>query len=172
MMATNIDKARTFAIEAHGSQRYGNHPYAYHLDAVASILAPLGEEAQIVGYLHDVLEDTSTSIEELREVFGERIANCVSLVSDEPGSNRKERKLKTNKKLAQVTNEDRLALLVKAADRLANLRMSALGDAGSKLEMYRKEHPAFRQAAHRLGLCDELWYEMDEILSKIPCAEG
>lgn len=163
-MSGAVEKAREFAVRAHGNQRYGEYPYSYHLDAVAYILTPFGEEAQIAGYLHDVIEDTTTSVSELRQRFGDRIAACVLLVSDEPGSNRKERKVKTNEKLAQVESEGELALLVKAADRLANLRMSVRDNSGSKLEMYRREHSAFRQAAYRPGLCDELWHEMDRIL--------
>jgi hypothetical protein len=51
-----------------------------------------------------------------------------------------------------------------AADRLANLRMSVADPAGGKLAMYRQEHPAFRAAAYRPGLGDELWAEIDRIV--------
>ena len=64
-----------------------------------------------------------------------------------------------------VRRASRLALIVKAAGRLANLRMSARGGSDSKLEMYRREHPAFRDAAFRPPLCDDLWREMDQVLS-------
>jgi hypothetical protein len=57
---------------------------------------------------------------------------------------------------------------VKACDRLANLRQSARGARGSKLDMYRAEHPAFRDAAYRPRLCDELWAEMDRVLAQVP----
>jgi hypothetical protein len=59
--------------------------------------------------------------------------------------------------------------MVKAADRLANLRHCAQGVeqgepvATRKLAMYRKEHPAFRTAVYRVGLCEELWQEMEDI---------
>ena len=104
-MLEAVTHARSFAIAAHGDQMYGDHPYSVHLDTVAELLAPFGEEAQIVGYLHD-----------------------------------------------------------KAADRLANLRMSARDESGSNLETYRREHSAFRHAAYRRGLCDELWQEIDIII--------
>ncbi len=45
-MSPTIARARAFALEAHGEQKYGDHPYAYHLDAVAAIAAPYGEEGQ------------------------------------------------------------------------------------------------------------------------------
>ena len=45
--------ARAFAVQAHGGQRYGEHPYVVHLDAVAEHLIPYGELAISLGYLHD-----------------------------------------------------------------------------------------------------------------------
>src|SRR6185369_14989980 len=100
----------------------------------------------------------------VRQEFGDRVADCVALVTDEAGVNRKERKARTNEKLSRISGEHELALVVKAADRLANLRMSAGDRSGSKLDMYLREHSTFRQAAYRAGLCDELWQEMDRIL--------
>jgi (p)ppGpp synthase/HD superfamily hydrolase len=160
-----VASARAFALLAHGEQRYGDEPYAVHLDAVAELARPYGVEAETVAYLHDVVEDTPVPAERIREVFGDLVADCVALVTDMPGANRAERKVLTNEKLAKVDGKLRLALIVKAADRLANLRQSARGGRGSKLDMYRAEHPAFRNAAHRNGLCDPLWAEMDRILA-------
>lgn len=165
-MTDPVARARAFAIAAHGEQRYGDQPYSVHLDAVAAILTPFGEEAQVVGYLHDVVEDTVVSPNQLRAEFGERVARLVSLVTDEPGVNRRERKARSDAKLAAVSGEDSLALVVKAADRLANLRASAVGGADSKLGMYRREHPDFRRAAYRPGLCDDLWREIDAIVEQ------
>jgi (p)ppGpp synthase/HD superfamily hydrolase len=159
-----VRRARDFALDAHGGQRYGDQPYAVHLDAVAALLAPYGDVTQTVGYLHDVVEDTAVTLDAVRGAFGDHIAECVALVTDATGANRAERKARTNAKLAKVEGELRRALVVKAADRLANLRMSSGG--GAKLEMYRGEHAAFREAAFRAGLCDELWGEMERILGQ------
>ena len=61
----------------------------------------------------------------------------------------------------------KVALIVKAADRLANIRQSACSCPGeSKLEMYRREHGEFTQAAFRKGLCDPIWDEMATILHR------
>jgi guanosine-3',5'-bis(diphosphate) 3'-pyrophosphohydrolase len=163
-------RARAFALTAHGEQRYGHQPYAVHLDAVAALLAPFGETAQAIGYLHDVVEDTPVPLQAVREAFGDLIADCVALVTDLPGSNRAERKTHTNAKLAKVSGDTELALIVKAADRLANLRTSARAQGDSKLDMYRREHPTFRAAAFRPGLCDALWMEMEQILAARPRA--
>ena len=61
-----LDKARAFALTAHGSQMYGDRPYAFHLEAVVSLLSGYGTDAQIVGYLHDVIEDTRVTEDEVR----------------------------------------------------------------------------------------------------------
>lgn len=165
-MSGVVAEAREFAVRAHGDQRYGSEPYVYHLDAVAGLLVPFGEEAQAVGYLHDVVEDTTIGIDAVRERFGDRVAAYVALVTDEQGANRRERKARTNAKLAAAGPDASVALLVKAADRLANLRESARGGDDSKLRMYRREHPAFEQAAFRPDLCDEFWREMAQLLGR------
>jgi hypothetical protein len=87
---------------------------------------------------------------------------AVALVTDSPGVNRRERNALTHAKFAKCENA--LALTVKAADRLANLQMSVATANQGKLEMYRKEHAAFKAAAYRAGLCVELWREMDKIV--------
>lgn len=161
-MFSSIQDAREFALTAHGDQRYGEHPYSYHLDAVAKLLEPFGEVAQTSGYLHDVVEDSDSTDAEIRDVFGAEIADCVALVTDEAGENRRERKAKTNAKLAATTNS--LALIVKAADRLANLMESVRDPVGGKLDMYRQEHEAFKRAAFRPGVCDNLWARIDGIV--------
>lgn len=172
---SKVWNARSWAESAHGRQTYGPFlPYVYHLDRVASLLVPYGQEAVIVGYLHDVLEDTAVEFHTLVQAFDERIAQLVQYVTDEPGHNRRTRKAATNRKLVAVSKEFELALVVKAADRLANLRQCLLeqkqpqpgefpADVGSKLEMYRREHSEFRYAAYRPG-CEPIWQELDAII--------
>lgn len=166
--ASDVSRARAFALRAHGEQRYGNQPYSTHLDAVVELLEPYGPLAQTIGYLHDVVEDTSVPIDEIQTEFGDLVARCVLLVTDAPGAARSDRKAATNAKLAKVEGEERVALIVKAADRLANLRASALSGNDAKLAMYRSEHAAFREAAYRPRLCDSLWDAMGLILSERP----
>lgn len=162
-----VSRARAFALAAHADQRYGAHPYAYHLDAVAHLLESCGPDAQVIGYLHDVVEDTPVPLDRIRAEFGDMIADCVALVTDSPGPNRAARKALTNAKLSKIdpAGPTRLALIVKAADRLANLRESAKGGSGSKLGMYRREHPAFREAAFRAGVCDGLWEQIEGVIA-------
>jgi (p)ppGpp synthase/HD superfamily hydrolase len=163
----SVAQAREFAVRAHGEQKYGQHPYSVHLDAVAAIAAPFGELAQVIAYLHDVVEDTEVSLDEVRATFGELVGECVGLLTDAPGANRKERKSKTYARLAGVAGPAELALVVKAADRLANVRACVRdGDAGL-WRMYRSEQAAFRGAAFRAGQCDALWDELERLLAPV-----
>lgn len=155
--------AREFAIAAHGDQMYGVHPYSFHLDAVASIVKKYGDTAEAVAYLHDVVEDTSVSLEEIENKFGPLISKCVAILTDESGRDRKERKSKTYAKMAAVAGEENLALLVKAADRLANFRASVADKDVKRIEMYKSEYPVFRASVYRENLCEEIWKELEAI---------
>ena len=154
--------ARAFAVEAHGEQMYGPHRYSHHLDAVAELARPYGDDAEATAYLNDVKEDVAgMSLDALRERFGNEVTEAVDLLSDPPGANRKERKVKAYGRLAVTQN--RLALIVKPCDRLANMRACVADGNERLLEVYRSEHPTFRAAAYRPGLCDEIWSELDEL---------
>ena len=159
------EEARSFAVAAHGGQRYGDLPYSFHLDEVAALLAPYGSQAQIIGYLHYVIEDTAVTESDIRDRFGPLIADCVSLLTDPSGSSRAERKAATYARLATVNGPTEVALLVKAADRLANVRSCVRGDRRGLMTVYRNEHASFRRSAYRAGLCDPLWRELDTLLA-------
>lgn len=161
-----IEAARQFALAAHSDQKYGDRPYSVHLDAVAALAADYGESAQIVAYLHDVVEDTPIELDIIEARFGKLIADCVAVLTDEPGADRQEKKRKTYLKMSQVQGNTKLALIVKAADRLANMRACVADGKLRKLQVYLQEHPAFQDAAHRPGLCEALWREMDGIVEE------
>lgn len=155
--------ARAFAAQHHGDQMYGAHPYTYHLDVVADILAPYAEDAVIIGYLHDILEDTDCTRDDLDNTFGEPITTCVTYLTDPPLSNRKARKQHAHELLASIDEDGpyHLALLVKAADRLANMReCQTTGNHGLEA-MYKREYPAFRNATYREGIAPHIWKELD-----------
>lgn len=139
---TIIEKAVLFAEKAHKDQKYGNYPYMYHLEQVAKIATDLDYDESIIAacYLHDTLEDTSISYNNLKKEFGEEIAEIVYCVTDEIGRNRKERKFKTYPKI----RENWKATVVKICDRIANVEHSNISDE-NLLKMYQKEHAAFRR---------------------------
>ncbi len=171
-MRSLVTKAREFAIEAHGSQQYGSRPYHVHLDAVAKLAREYGEQAEIAAYLHDVVEDTPVELDAIAEVFGRRIADCVAIVTDQPGDNRQQRKRKTYAHMAQVSGDLELALIVKAADRLANLRACVADGKEKLLGVYKGEHARFKEVAHRQDLCPDLWREMDHICASADVPEA
>lgn len=139
-----VDGARRLARAAHRGQMYGDRPYFGHLVDVVGVLSEFGverEELHATAYLHDTLEDTPLSRDQIAEFCGAWVAGLVAAVTDEPGANRKERKAKTYPKIA--ANPD--AILIKLADRIANVRESQKNSPGL-LAMYRKEYPEFRRA--------------------------
>lgn len=158
-----IEKAKEFAIKHHGEQKYGDRPYSFHLDQVVSYLVPYGETAQVIGYLHDVVEDTAVTLAQVELEFGATVASCVAILTDEPGANRKERKAKTYKKMAAITGSVELALVVKAADRLANTQACIDDGKTDLLKVYQSEFNTFYSAAYRQGLCDELWNKLKAV---------
>ena len=145
MDSLNIaDAAKEFAIAHHGTQTYGDRPYAYHLAQVSQVLAEFGYVADEViaaaGWLHDVLEDTPTTYSMLVSEFGKETADIVWAVTSEPGGNRVDRFRKTALKI----QANRKALIVKLADRIANTEASL--QSNPKLyKMYVKEFPLFKE---------------------------
>jgi (p)ppGpp synthase/HD superfamily hydrolase len=166
---TQVEHARANALAAHGDQRYGQHPYSVHLDDVVEILRQhTSDEATLIaGYLHDVVEDTPTPIEAIAHQYGELVAQCVTLLTDASGANRKARKAATYARLAAIAGDapEARALVVKTADRLANVRRSRMDKNHHMMDLYRGEYKAFREATFREGICDPLWAELDKLLS-------
>lgn len=163
-----IEHARRFAVNAHGNQMYGQYPYSWHLDAVANCVAEFGGTAQIIAYLHDTLEDTEVSSNAIQDCFGKEVAACVLLLSDPPGESRQIRKALSYERFIHATGFLETALIVKAADRLANVNACLAQSNKKKWDMYKAEHPEFRPAVYRPGLCEAIWNELDLALSFWP----
>ncbi len=161
-----IAKARDFAFQQHRGQMYGQKPYSYHLQKVAQYAAPYGEKAIVLAYLHDVVEDTDTTLAEIEREFDPFIASCISILTDEKGENRKERKRKTYAKMAKIHKNDskNLALIVKVADRLANLEECLAENNRRLIEIYLNEHEIFRKSVYRQDLCEPLWEKVENII--------
>lgn len=122
-----LTTAENYAIEAHGDQKYGTLPYRYHLQMVVDTLRAASvtdPEILAAGWLHDVAEDTERTVEDIRDVFGDRVARLVDCCTG-VGSDRAARNASIAEKCGRTGNMD--AVLVKFADRVANLQ--ALGDA-------------------------------------------
>ncbi|MGF1716994.1 HD domain-containing protein [Photobacterium chitinilyticum] len=165
-MNNRYQKARTLARAKHKDQMYGAVPYYVHLEAVSRLASPFGTDAMIVAQLHDVVEDTETSIDELAADFGYLVADAVGYMSDGKLEDRKSRKDEINFRLASLDIDEeaaRIALIVKACDRLANVR-SSLRSTEKYFCLYQQEHPNFKKAVYRKGLCEAIWWELNNLL--------
>lgn len=147
--------AREFALERHEGQRYGGEPYEVHLTEAAAVLERFAvddPDLTVAVWLHDVVEDTDTTLDEVEQRFGPRVRALVDAVTAEPGDTRATRNAATYPKLRGVPG----AVTLKLADRIANVERG-----GPKRAMYRSEHARFRAALHRPGEADAMWAHLD-----------
>ena len=133
-----------FASKHHNGQWYGNKPYMYHLKKVSDVALDLGytdESILMSCLLHDIIEDTEVSYKDVKENFGEEVAEIVYCVTDELGRSRKERKSKTYKK---IRNNPK-SIVVKLCDRISNITESMGKDNYNLklMKMYLDEHNEF-----------------------------
>ena len=156
------EQARSFALRAHGDQRYGDQPYSVHLSEVASIAREFGAPPEVcqAAWLHDVLEDTSVTFDQLTDEFGTGISELVFAVTNKPGKSRRASHALTYPALRDAGT---LAVLLKLCDRLANARASAKSSP-KKLRMYMQEFPGFHETLYRAGEHEELWAELEVLL--------
>ncbi len=121
-----IQRAADFAAKAHaGALRKGsNMPYIVHPKEVAAIVAVMTTDPEVIAaaYLHDVIEDTSVSYEELVENFGRRVADLVLAESEDKSRTWMERKQATIDQLRVARRENKL---IAFGDKLSNLRSTA-----------------------------------------------
>jgi (p)ppGpp synthase/HD superfamily hydrolase len=121
-----ISEAADFAARRHtGQQRKGrgNEPYVNHLAEVANLLSKASDatDAELVaaGWLHDTIEDTATTREELAQKFGERVATLVVEVTDDMTLPKQERR---QKQVVDAPWKSPEAKLIKIADKISNIR--------------------------------------------------
>jgi len=146
---------KKFAVRAHGDQKYGELPYWRHLHEVALVLNDHGftsSDYQAAAWLHDVVEDTTVTIEEIEEAFGLDVGRLVWAVTG-VGHNRKTRQASIIKKL-HTTKE---ACPLKLADRIANLEAAIIeGNSQGKFAMYHKEQAEFAKVVQK-HVPAEMW---------------
>lgn len=122
LVRTALEQARS-AHEGQVRNGSGGMPYVEHPKAVAALLDEqgYGEEVLAAALLHDVVEDSETTLDELRELFGETVAGMVGVLTDDESIEAyRERKAEHRERVA-AAGEDALAIY--AADKLTNVRM-------------------------------------------------
>src|ERR1700733_9378953 len=123
-----LEKAFRFAAERHrGQKRVSGEPYMIHPLLVTRQLAEMHMDMTCLetGLLHDVVEDTSATLEEVRKNFGEEVARCVDGVTKLGKLNlasREERQAESVRKMLLAMVNDIRVVMVKLADRVHNMR--------------------------------------------------
>jgi GTP pyrophosphokinase len=153
----NIRMAYEIAVEAHSKQRRkSGEPYILHPIEVARICAEeigLGPTAIVSALLHDVVEDTDVTLEEINQKFGERIGRIVDGLTKLDGSYNKDNTQAENfKKVLSTLVEDVRVVLIKMADRLHNMRTLGSMPRQKQLKIAAETSYIYAPLAHRLGL--------------------
>ncbi|MEN0003075.1 MAG: RelA/SpoT family protein [Bacteroidota bacterium] len=153
----NIRKAFEIAADAHRFQRRkSGEPYILHPISVATICAEeigLGPTAIIAALLHDVVEDTEVTLDDLREVFGDRITKIVDgLTKLDSAYNATSPQAENFKKVLSTLVEDVRVVLIKMADRLHNMRTLGAMPRHKQLKIAAETSYIYAPLAHRLGL--------------------
>lgn len=153
----NIRAAYELAVQAHAAQRRkSGEPYILHPIAVAKICADeirLGPTAIICALLHDVVEDTEVTLEDIREQFGTRIAKIVDgLTKLDSAYNAESPQAENFRKVLSTLVDDVRVVLIKMADRLHNMRTLGAMPRHKQLKIAAETSYVYAPLAHRLGL--------------------
>jgi GTP diphosphokinase / guanosine-3',5'-bis(diphosphate) 3'-diphosphatase len=155
---TSIQKAYIYASRKHeGQNRKSGQPYLVHPLEVANIVAEMGlDEASIcAALLHDTIEDTDATHEELTELFGADVAELVeglTKLSKVAFNQREERQAESFRKMLVATARDIRVLLIKLADRLHNMSTLEHLSAEKRERIAQETRDIYAPLANRLGI--------------------
>jgi guanosine-3',5'-bis(diphosphate) 3'-pyrophosphohydrolase len=163
-----LRKAYVFsALEHKGQIRHSGEPYLVHPLEVADILADMKLDAVCIaaGLLHDVVEDTLTTPEKIRELFGEDVAHIVEGVTKIgaiPFSSTEERQAENFRKMLLAMVDDIRVILVKLADRLHNMRTLQHMADEKRVRISQETLDIYAPIANRLGM-SRIKNELEEL---------
>ncbi|MDQ3866705.1 MAG: bifunctional (p)ppGpp synthetase/guanosine-3',5'-bis(diphosphate) 3'-pyrophosphohydrolase [Actinomycetota bacterium] len=158
-----LEHAFAFASAAHeGQQRRSGEDFILHPLGVARILADLRQEDATIAaaLLHDVVEDTDTSIEEVRAEFGDEIAQLVEGVTKLTRihfQSREHAQAENYRKMIVAMAEDKRVIAIKLADRLHNMRTIEYLGKQKQQQKARETLEVYAPLAHRLGIHTVKW---------------
>ena len=153
-----IRKAYEFSAKVHkGQKRASGEPYLIHPMAVASIITDLKlDEPSIVGgLLHDTVEDTLTTLDELRSIFGKEITalvDGVTKLSRTNFSSREEKQAENFRKMLMAMGKDVRVILIKLADRVHNMRTLDHMPVDKQMLTAQETLDIYAPMSHRLGI--------------------
>src|SRR6187549_3874931 len=166
-----LRKAYVFsALEHKGQIRHSGEPYLVHPLEVADILADMKLDAVCIaaGLLHDVVEDTLTTPDRIRERFGEDVAHIVEGVTKIgaiPFSSSEERQAENFRKMLLAMVDDIRVILVKLADRLHNMRTLHHLPEERRIKIAQETRDIYAPIANRLGM-SKVKNELEELAFK------
>ena len=155
---SKIISAYEFAAKAHANQvRSSGEPYITHPVAVAYILLELGMDTDTIcaALLHDVVEDTDTTLEELRKLFGQDVAMLVDGVTKLgkiPLFTKEEQQAENVRKILLAMSQDIRVIIIKLCDRLHNMRTLQFRPAYKQRNTALETMNIYAPIAHRLGI--------------------
>jgi guanosine-3',5'-bis(diphosphate) 3'-pyrophosphohydrolase len=153
-----VEKAYEFAMRQHaGQQRASGEPYLVHLLETAHIVAEMKLDAVsvVAALLHDTVEDTGATIEQIGKEFGEQVAHMVegvTKISRIDFASREERQAENVRKMVLAMVDDIRVVMIKLADRLHNMRTLEYLDAPRQEKIARETREIYAPIAHRLGM--------------------
>jgi GTP diphosphokinase / guanosine-3',5'-bis(diphosphate) 3'-diphosphatase len=153
-----VEKAYRFASRYHeGQTRDSGEPYMVHPLMVAHILADMRMDLVAIetGLLHDVVEDTSVTVEQVKKEFGEEVARCVdglTKLSKLDVFGAEERQAESFRKMLLAMVEDIRVIMVKLADRIHNMRTLGYVSQERRERIARETIEIYAPIAHRLGM--------------------
>lgn len=174
-----VQKAFEFANEAHkGVRRRSGEPYILHPIAVAKIVVSnigLGYKSIMAALLHDVVEDTDYTVDDLKSLFGEKVATLVegltkikTVLDNEDKAAQKSMQAENFKRILLTLNDDVRVVLIKLADRLHNCRTIEFMPEHKRDKILSETMFVFIPLAHRLGLysvkseMEDIWLRYKE----------
>ena len=158
-----IDRAVDYANEKHRLQkRKDGSPYIIHPLAVAQIVAEMGLDcdAILAALLHDCIEDTDASHEDIEKIFGQTVAELVEGVTKLTRANfssSEQAQMENLRKMFMAMSKDIRVVLIKIADRLHNMRTMQYQTPEKQIKKCRETMDVYAPLAHRLGMQKIKW---------------